>query len=87
MRNFSLVLILILLSLINLSCESDNNSRAANGLLEIKVVTIVTFQDLDALDTLNTGEAFLWYTVGGLDNEIELAGGYAPVFTNDNQAP
>ena len=83
MKTNSLVLIIAIISLINLSCESDNNSNAAGSPLEIKVVTIVTFQDLSALSTPNSGEAFWWYTDGTLDNEIELTGGYAPVYTND----
>lgn len=84
MRLLSLIALVISMALMNLSCES-NNSIADNGPLNIKVVTIVTFQDLDAIDQPNTGEAFWWYTAGGLDNEIPLPGGYAPVFTNDNQ--
>ncbi len=84
MRLLYLISVVIVLAIMNLSCES-NSSIADNRPLIIKVVTIVTFQDLDAIDQPNTGEAFWWYTDGELDNEIPLPGGYAPVFTNDDQ--
>ncbi len=85
MKICSMILTIALISIINLSCESENNSNAADSPLQIKVVTIVTFQDLEALSTPNSGEAFWWYTDGALDNEIELPGGYAPVYTNDSR--
>lgn len=85
MRLLFLIMVLISISFLNLSCENDSNSMADNGPLRIKVVTIVTFQDLNSIDQPNTGEAYWWYTAGRLDNEIALTGGYSPVFTNDNQ--
>ncbi len=67
------------------SCESNNPTLADGKPIEAKVVTIVTFQDLNAIDEPNTGEAFWWFTVGGLNNKIDLPGGFAPVFTNANK--
>lgn len=46
----------------------------------VKVVTVVAFQDLAALDQPDSGEAYWWYTEGGLSTRFENPGGYAPLF-------
>jgi purine nucleoside permease len=80
-RLFRLLLLFIFCTFVY-SCESDNPIFANGKPIEVKVVTIVTFQDLDAIDKPNTGEAFWWFTAGGLNNAIPLPGGFAPIFTN-----
>lgn len=85
MKLYHLFMILVTIVFMILSCETNSSSIADNSPLKIKVVTIVTYQDIDAIDQPNTGEAYWWYTAGGLNNEIPLPGGYAPVFTNANR--
>lgn len=58
MKLYSFLMILVTISFMNLSCETNNSSIADNSPLKIKVVTIVTYQDIDAIDQPNTGEAY-----------------------------
>ena len=46
----------------------------------VKVVTVVAFQDLAALDQPDSGEAYWWYSEGGLSTPYDNPGGYAPLF-------
>ena len=63
MRLCSLFMILVTIAFVNLSCETNSSSIADNSPLKIKVVTIVTYQDIDAIDQPNTGEAYWWSTL------------------------
>ncbi len=84
-KMYSALLLVFPLFIFFTACKSDNNSLAGDEPIEIKVVTIVTFQNLEAIDQPNTGEAYWWYTAGGINNEIPLPGGYAPVFINSDR--
>lgn len=55
--------------------DPDRTERA-----QVKVVTVVAFQDLSALDRPDSGEAYWWYTAGGLSTPFDNPGGYAPLF-------
>jgi purine nucleoside permease len=50
----------------------------------VRVVTVVAFQDIDHIAEPDSGEAYWWHAEGGLDRKLELPGGFAPLYANED---
>ena len=77
---YATVLALSLLAAISGGCADADSADSRRT--PVKVVTVVAFQDLAALDQPDSGEAYWWYTEGGLSTRFDNPGGYAPLFGN-----
>ena len=61
---------------------TGGTTPANDAPIEVKVVTVVQFQDLTKIATVGSGEATWWYTSGGLTTRWADLGGPGAVFGN-----